>query len=124
MAEELNIHQKTQLLCNDVVAVPKHFIDLVDRDFQAAILLSQIFYWFRGFRLTIEWDGRWWLCKGREEWWDEVRLLPKQVDRCLKVLEYKGFIEKRIAKFHDKPMIHIWLDIEKVWESFKDECNQ
>jgi len=57
----------------------------------AGLMLSQIVYYHlpdrRGHpKLHIERNGYLWLVKRRTDWWDECRLTPKKVDRCLGIL--------------------------------------
>jgi hypothetical protein len=66
----------------------------------AGLMLSQIVYYHlpdrRGHpKLHIERDGHLWLVKKRTDWWEECRLTPKQVDRCLALLGKGRYIGKK-----------------------------
>jgi hypothetical protein len=108
----------------DTIDVKKIYIDLVD-DLIAGILLSQIVFWFLPTddgksKLRVEKDGEYWLAKGREDWWDECRIKPRQSDEALKKLVELGIIEKRLYKFNGTPTTHLRI----VWETFLKLLNE
>jgi hypothetical protein len=87
-------------------------------DIPTGVLLSQIVFWFLpgkngATKLSVERDGRLWLAKQREEWWDECCIRPKQFDRCVAQLEAAGFITTAVYKFDGFATKHISLN----WES-------
>ena len=103
---------------HDVIAVNRCYIDLAD-DALAGLFLSQLMYYQTltadgGERLTIENDGELWLAKKREDWWDECRVSPRQVDRIVKSLRDLGLIETKTLQFGGVPIMHIRV----VWETF------
>jgi hypothetical protein len=59
--------------------------------------------------LRVQHDGHFWLAKSRDEWWDECRVSPKQVDRGLDILAELGIIERKLYKFDGSPTIHLRL---------------
>lgn len=66
-------------------------------DIDTGLLLSQIIYWHLpshdgSSKLRVQKNGHYWIAKTRYEWWDEIRLNPRQVDRAKKVLQTKGLI--------------------------------
>jgi hypothetical protein len=85
-------------------------------DLVAGIMLSQIIYWNLPnkegkSKLMVFKHGEYWLAKGREEWWDEIRISPKQVDRALKTLrDDKKIITTKLYRFNGHPRIHIKLN--------------
>lgn len=94
------------------------YVDMTG-DLIAGLMLSQIIYWNLPAkdgtsRLRARHDGQLWLAKSREDWWDECRISPKQVDRAIDILESKGFVERKIYKFNGAPMIHLRLLREAV----------
>lgn len=107
----------------DTIDVKKCYIDMAG-DLAAGVLLSQIVYWHlpglnakKGSRLRVQRNNRMWLAKRREDWWNEVRLTPKQVDRCLNILKkQKGIIDVAYFKFgvgeKSAPTCHIALNID------------
>lgn len=101
----------------DVIDVKRIYIDIAD-DLVAGILLSQIIYWNlpneKGqTKLKVEKDGKLWLAKSRQEWWEEIRISPKQFDNAIKKLESKNIVETKLFKFNGAPTKHIALN-EKV----------
>lgn len=104
----------------DTIDVKKTYIDMAE-DLVAGVLLSQIVFWYLpkedgSSRLKVEKDGHLWIAKGREDWWDETRISPKQFDRCVKVLEDKGLIVKETFKFDGSPTIHIRIQHDRFME--------
>ena len=97
----------------DVIGVRRAYIDMCGGDINTALLLSQIRYWHMPnkstgkSKLRIEKEGVLWIAKKREDWWDEIRLTSKQVDRSIKLLVDLSFIEKKIFKFDGNPTIHV-----------------
>jgi len=106
----------------DVIAVRRSYIDLCDGDLNSALLMSQIRYWHKASlktgktKLRIVKDGVLWIAKKREDWWTEVRLTPKQVDRSLKVLVDLGFVEKKVFKFNGDPTLHVRALLREIRE--------
>lgn len=101
----------------DIIDVKRIYIDIAD-DLIAGILLSQIIYWNlpndKGqTKLKVEKDGKLWLAKSRQEWWEEIRISPKQFDNAIKKLEIKNIVETKLFKFNGAPTKHISLN-EKV----------
>lgn len=87
------------------------YVDITG-DLVAGALLSQILYWFGADRngrprARIQKDGHLWIAKARGDWWQEIRITPKQYDRAAKILKEKGFIELRTMKFAGNPTTHI-----------------
>lgn len=102
----------------DCIDVKKIYVDMAD-DLIAGILLSQIVYWFlpdkQGkTKLRVEKDGHLWLAKGREDWWGECRIKPRQFDTAFKKLEEQKLVEKKTFKFNGDPTIHIRI----LWDKF------
>ena len=77
----------------DTIDFKKAYVDMTalddePGDVMAGLLLSQIIYWHlppKGKSLTrskvhIEREGKLWLAKRRTEWWDEIRLTPRQIE--------------------------------------------
>lgn len=105
----------------DSFRVKRTYIDITG-DLIAGILLGQIVYWNlpneNGHsKLKVMKDGEMWLAKGRSDWWDEIRISPKQFDRALKILQEKGFVESKRFKFNGAPTVHIKLNIREVTEA-------
>lgn len=87
------------------------YIDIAG-DLIAGTLLSQIMYWFsldknKKSKIRIFKDGNYWLAKGREDWYEEIRISPKQYDTAVKKLKEKGLVETKLYKFNAVPTTHI-----------------
>lgn len=75
-------------------------------------LLSQIMYWFSTgrdgkLRAKIIKNDELWIVKSRTDWWNEIRISPKQYDRAIKKLEELGLVVLGKWKFNGIPAIHI-----------------
>lgn len=102
----------------DCIDVKKIYVDMAD-DLVAGILLSQIVYWNLPdkegkTKLRVKKDGQLWLVKGREDWWDECRINPRQFDTAFKKLLDQGLVEKKVFKFAGNTRVHIRI----IWENF------
>lgn len=100
----------------DTIDFKKVYVDVAE-DLIAGLLLSQIVYWNLPnkegkTKLRVKIDGELWLAKGREDWWEEIRISAKQFDRASKILIEKGIIEKKLKKFDGLPTIHIKLNFD------------
>ena len=117
---DININKflKWELASRDTIDFKKVYVD-VTGDLIAGLLLSQIVYWNlpnkkNESKLRVYKDSRAWLAKGRQDWWEEIRITPKQFDRAAKILVDKGIIETRLFKFNGYPTIHIYLFINEL----------
>lgn len=110
LREVLTIEESNK---EDVFRVKRMYIDIAE-DLNAGILLGQIAYWYLPgengeSKLRVRKDNKLWIAKKRGEWYKEVRLTAKQVDRAIKILEQKKLIVKKIYKFNKNPTHHIRL---------------
>lgn len=103
----------------DTIDFKKTYVDLAE-DLIAGLLLSQIVYWYLPSKetgktkLRVKKEGHYWIAKGRNDWWDEIRITGKQFDRASNILVKKELIEKKTFKFNGSPTVHIRL----LWENF------
>lgn len=104
----------------DTIDLKRCYIDIAG-DLVSGLLLSQIIYWFlpgeHGQKLRVEKEGKFWLAKGRTEWWDECRISPKQFDRAIQVLKAENLVEIKRFRFRGSPTIHIYLNVLALLES-------
>lgn len=112
-----------EAMSRDVIDVKRIYIDIAG-DLVAGILLSQIIYWHlpgknTDTKLRINKEGKMWLAKGREDWWDECRITARQFDRAINILINKGLIEKKIFKFKGTPQVHIHLHVDVLLDEIK-----
>lgn len=104
------------------------YIDMTG-DLVAGTLLDQIIFWFTpdkngNRKVRVIKDDVYWLAKTRYDWYDEIRISPKQYDRASKILQDKGFIETKIFKFDNKTVVHIrpiFENIHKAEEEWKEK---
>lgn len=106
----------------DTIDFKRVYVDLAN-DLVAGLVLSQIVYWYlpdkRGqTKLRVSKDNYLWIAKQRSEWWDEIRVGPRQLDRAIKILEKADLIETKVHRFDGSPMKHIRLK----WETFLPAC--
>lgn len=107
----------------DTVDFKKIYVDITG-DLIAGLILSQIIYWHLpsnggGSKLRVKKEGKIWLAKNRTDWWEEVRITPKQFDRASKILKEKGIIDTKLFKFNGIPTVHIWLNEKKFLELWR-----
>lgn len=105
-------------LANKLNVIYHAYVDIAG-DLIAGALLGQILYWFGAgkdgrSRARIVKDGFLWIAKTRADWWDEIRISPKQYDRAAKILKEKGFIEIKTFKFYGNPTTHIRIIPEAI----------
>lgn len=96
------------------VLVSCEAIRALEGDAVAAVILSQIAYWFRPSakgktKLRVYRQGVPWLAKSAPDWHEEVGLSPKQAYRAMGLLEAKGLIDKKVMRFNGTPTTHIRL---------------
>jgi len=105
------------------ISLPLMWIDICDGDHVIALVLSQIVYWFGPSkkdgecRCKGEWDGKPCLIRKRSSWWDECRITPRQIDRALKWLKKKGFIDFETHKsnfYNGETALHIFIKNDAI----------
>ncbi len=100
----------------DVIVTKRVYCDMVG-DLAAGIMLSQIVYWHlpgkgggsEHTKLRVKRGRDWWLAKNRAQWWDEVRLSPREADRALSILRRRKLVVVVNSMFAGKrtPFIRI-----------------
>ena len=108
----------------DTIDVKRIYIDIAGEDLVSGVLLSQLIYWHLPSkngtsRTTVHKDGKTWLVKRREDWWDECRISAKQFDRASGQLIELGLIDVQRFRWNGAPTIHIYLNLEKIVERVK-----
>ena len=88
------------------------YFDLL-KDTNAALLMSQIHYWYLpGItgkdKLRVKKEGKLWLAKSATDWWKEIRLTPRQIDRAISILVDAGLIVVKLFKFAGCPVRHFY----------------
>jgi DnaD/phage-associated family protein len=102
------------------VFVDLTYIDMAE-DLNAGILLSQIIYWnsfddFGNEKLRVNINGKMFLAKSKKDWYEEIRLSKKQLERSEKILKEKGIVKIEVKKFSGNPTNHYWLDWARFLE--------
>lgn len=111
---------KLEQFSRDSFRVKRTYIDIAE-DLIAGLLLGQIVYWNLpnengNSKLRVKKENSLWLAKGRNDWWEEIRITPKQFDRAIKILKDKGLVEVKNFKFNGSPTVHVRLNISEVSE--------
>ena len=81
-------------------------------DYHAAALLSQILYWSYAdeagkSKLRVRKEGRLWLVKRFEDWYEECRLSADQARRAMATLRGLGIVETQTFRFNGSPTTHV-----------------
>lgn len=84
-------------------------LDILDDDYPAALLLSQLLWWHQPAkdgapRARYERDGQLWLLRSDDEWHGECRLTVRQVRRIRTMLTKAGLVEGRRFKRNGAPV--------------------
>lgn len=102
------------MTADSVVSFHRVFVDWLEGDIIAALVLSQLFYWYRPddkgqSKLRIRKNEQWWIAKTAHEWQLELGVTAKQARRAIAVLKEKGYVDTLVAKFDNSPTQHIRL---------------
>ena len=109
----------------DTIDFKTAYVDLAG-DLIAGLLLSQIIYWHLPSsangesKLRVHRGGKWWLVKGHEDWYEEIRISRKQAIRALGILKEKALIETEIHRFNGLPYTHIHLNQRRFMEAWNE----
>jgi hypothetical protein len=111
----------------DTLEFKKIYVDVAD-DLVAGIVLSEIIYWNLPAKdgtskIRIEREGKSWIAIARKDWWDRVRVTPKQADRAIGILVKRGIVDKDLTMFSGKVTVHIHLNIKVLIQAI-EEINQ
>lgn len=100
------------ILSNNVL-----FIDYVGGNHSKAQFLSQLFYWTGKSKRN---DG--FFAKTYEEWYEEIRVKQKSIQRYSAEFQAKGFLETKVLKFNGYPTVHYKLDMDNLTNSLWSFC--
>ena len=108
----------------DTIDFKTIYVDMAD-DLIAGLLLSQIIFWYLPAKdgtskLRVYRDNYYWIAKAREDWWDEIRISPKQADRAFKILREMSIVITEYHRFNGLRTMHIWLQENVFLEKFED----
>lgn len=112
----------------DTIDFKKIYVDIAG-DLVAGLLLSQVIYWYlpdsQGkSKLRVQKDDHLWIAKGREDWWEEIRITAKQFDRACKILVSKGILIKDYFMFDGFRTVHIRLDHDQFMALWNDQISE
>jgi len=101
------------------------YVDIANGDLVAGLLLSQIIYWFLpdkdGKNKTrATYNGRQAIAKNRDDWYQEVRISPKQYDRAIKILQDLNIVEVTNSMFKGKRTPFIMINEYVFLELYKN----
>jgi len=96
------------------IAVKTLYVDMTG-DLIAGIMLGQIMYWYGNDengrpRTRIKKKGHECIAKQRTDWYDEIRISPRQVDRSIAILRKKRLISTRNYRFNGLRTMHVFLN--------------
>lgn len=107
---------QTKPIDDNTVLFHRIFVDYLGGDVLAALMLSQMFYWYRPNKFgksklspKLHYFDAYWVAKSVAEWQEELGFSPDQVRRCLKVLVNRGVIVTALIKFKGAPTTHFRL---------------
>lgn len=97
-----------------VVMFLPELMPALDGDAIAALIFSQIAYWYRRTekgksKLRVFKKGNYWLAKSAPHWHEETGVSEKQARRAIAVLKKKEFIATSVMRFDGSPTTHIRL---------------
>ena len=118
---------KWELHSRDTIDLKRIYIDIAE-DLASGVLLSQLIYWHlpdkKGqTKITVEKEGKLWIRKKREDWWEECRLKPRQFDKAAVNLETLGICEQKNFVYEGRNTKHIRLNMEMVIDKIK-KCGE
>jgi hypothetical protein len=102
------------------VKVPLDYVDMMNGNVYAAMLLAQIVYWHgkddKGkTRLKVKRDGHMWLAKEYGDWWDECRIKESTAKKHINQMVEDGILIKANFRFYGLKTTHIRIN----WDVFK-----
>lgn len=95
-------------------------------DLAAAIVLTRIVYWFSPSRkdgrkrTRIIKDGKDWIAKSDDEWWEECGVTPKQIKRVKQLLIKLGVIDIDYKMFNGMRTSHYHLNLDTYYNLYLD----
>ena len=108
----------------DTIDFKKIYVDIAG-DFIAGALLSEIIYWYlpdkngKANKLRVFKEQEFWIAVCRHEWWDRVRLSPREADRAINLLVKNELLTKKVFKFKGNPTTHIRLNEEMFLKKYQ-----
>jgi hypothetical protein len=87
-------------------------------DTLAGLMLGALIVWTARGELCnkVKRDEKIWLIVPRQKWHDALRLSPRQADDRLRTMQKLGLIEKRVFRYEGQPTVHVWVNLEALFE--------
>jgi len=109
----------------DTIDLKRVYVDIAG-DLVAGVLLSQIIYWWYipgkdgKTKLRVKKNGKYYLVKNLDEWWNECRIKKDTAKRKLKHLENKGLIVIENHFFNGKKTNYITLNKSNFLKAIRE----
>lgn len=95
-------------------------------DLASAAVLSRLRYWFSPSkksgqqRTVIRHDGKTWVARTKDEWWEECGVTEKQIERISKELIKHNLVEVKYFRFNGLRMMHWSLNFQEYANKFNE----
>ncbi len=97
---------------NNMIVIPKLYVELLNGDINNAMLLNQVIYWSDRTKRT---DG--YFYKTYPEWHEELGLSEYQIRNGIKKLESMGWVKTKLKKANGSPTRHYRFESEVFQET-------
>lgn len=99
---------------HDVIDFKRIYVDIAG-ELVAGLVLSELIYWHLPNRdgaskMRVNRDGQQWVVARRAEWWERIRISPREFDRAVKVLIDAEIIFKEVHYFAGMKALHLRLN--------------
>lgn len=111
--QALNQYAAIKHASEDVIGVNRVYLEMVDYDHEAALVLDEVMFWTLPQKRTgktglrVKRDGYMWLAVSRTEWKERKGLLERQADRAVNKLIELKLIVKDNFYFDGRPRVHL-----------------
>jgi hypothetical protein len=115
-----------EYVSRDCIDFKKIYVDMVDGDVLAGLMLSSIMFWYiptkrtKRNKLRFKKYGYKWIVSSYKDWWERCRLSEERARRAMKVLVDKGLIVKQVHRFKGTPTTYFRI----VWDKFLARWNE
>lgn len=104
------------------------YVDMAGGDLIAGLLLSQIVFWFlpskKGNNKTrATYKGKRAIAKNREDWYEEIRITPRQYDRAIQILKELDIVNVENSMFAGKRTPFIMLNGDVFLQLYDEKIN-
>lgn len=108
------------------IALKPIYIDINKGNIHAALIFSQIMYWFApskkgASRVSVARDGYRWLARAYSDWYVECRVNEHTARKVIKEMKDAGLIHTGVWKFAGTPVLHIRPNWPKIEAAIKKQ---